>query len=85
MTPPANPQNPYEPYAFKCPRLWFAGEAYDDRYGGLLQGAYNSGWSTAIDLIKLFKSEDAFEKKQQEDLARQEAEMMQQMMEMQAQ
>jgi monoamine oxidase len=57
VTPPANPQNPYEPYNFQCARLWFAGEAYDERYGGYLQGAYNSGWRVAIDMVKTFKAE----------------------------
>ena len=81
-TPPTNDQNPYEQYAFKCPRLWFAGEAYDERYGGLLQGAYSSGWKVALDLIKTFKAEDAFEKRQQEEMLRQEAEMQAQMAQM---
>jgi len=44
VTPPPNPMNPYEAYNYKSPLLWFAGEAYDDRYTGLLQGAYNCGW-----------------------------------------
>lgn len=83
VTPPSNPENPYEPYCFKCPRLWFAGEAYDEKYSGLLQGAYNSGWKTAIDLVKTFKAEDAFEKKQEEEMMKQEAEMQAQMAMMQ--
>lgn len=60
ITPPINPQNPYEQYNFQCAKLWFAGEAYDDRYGGLLQGAYRSGWMIAIDIIKTFQAERAF-------------------------
>lgn len=61
ITPPSNPQNPYEAYTFKCPRLWFAGEAYDHKYSGFVSGAYNSGWLTGIEIVKTFKAEDAYE------------------------
>ena len=74
VTPPPNPMNPYEVNNFKCPRLWFAGEAYDERYGGLLQGAYNSGWKVAIDLIKTFKGEAMHTKQMEEQFRRYEQE-----------
>lgn len=57
VTPPYNNMNPYEQYNFQMPTLYWAGEAYDERYGGMLQGAYESGWKTAIEIIKSFGSQ----------------------------
>jgi len=78
VTPPPNPMNPYEAYNYSSPLLWFAGEAYDDKYTGLLQGAYNCGWQTGIEIVRKMKAEREFKKQQEENLRKQEEAMMMQ-------
>lgn len=39
------------------PTLFFAGEAYDFKYGGQLQGAFNSGRDTALRIVQQFNEE----------------------------
>lgn len=40
------------------PTLFFAGEAYSERYGGYMQGAYQTGHDTACEIIEMLVADE---------------------------